>query len=337
MAGRIGLFFFYPQNFFQLCPRDSARPQQHCLAAGEIHDGGLDAHLARPPVQYHFGFQFFANVRGGGRTDVAEQVCRRRSHPAAELSQQLLCDRVRRHAQADAVLASGDEVSGPGRALQDHGQRTGPEARGELPRGIRHLARPFEGARGICKMNDDGMIGGPAFRRVQPRNRCGAGSIGAQAVNRFGWESNEAAGAQDFRCAADLGTQSLSGAAFNTASVCLALNSDNFLFKPESESARSATAKSAAFAAPASPMAKVATGIPFGICTVESSDSIPFICLDSISTPSTGSVVCAATTPARCAAPPAAAMMTFMPLPAAPSVQAATAFGVRCADIAFAS
>ncbi len=96
-------------------------------------------------------------------------------------------------------------------------------------------------------------------------------------------------------------------------------------------------AKSAAFAAPASPIAKVATGMPRGICTVESSESRPFRCFEGIGTPSTGSVVCAATTPARCAAPPAAAMMAFMPFAWAPSVQAATALGERCADIAFAS
>ncbi len=77
--------------------------------------------------------------------------------------------------------------------------------------------------------------------------------------------------------------------------------------------------------------------MPFGICTVESSESRPFRCFDGIGTPSTGSVVCAATTPARCAAPPAAAMIVLMPLFAAPSAHAATAFGVRCADIAFAS
>ena len=59
--------------------------------------------------------------------------------------------------------------------------------------------------------------------------------------------------------------------------------------------------------------------------------------LDGIGTPSTGSVVCAATTPARCAAPPAAAMIAFMPFAFAAPVQAMTAAGVRCADIAFAS
>ena len=49
-------------------------------------------------------------------------------------------------------------------------------------------------------------------------------------------------------------------------------------------------------------------------------------------TPMTGRVWCAATAPARCAAPPAAAMTTFTPRPASPRDQSRTSSGVRCAD-----
>jgi hypothetical protein len=47
-----------------------------------------------------------------------------------------------------------------------------------------------------------------------------------------------------------------------------------------------------------------------GICTIESSESMPFSVRDSTGTPSTGSVVLAATMPGRCAAPPAPAIIT---------------------------
>ena len=43
--------------------------------------------------------------------------------------------------------------------------------------------------------------------------------------------------------------------------------------------------------APAAPIAKVATGIPAGICTIESSESIPLNALLCTGTPSTGTVV----------------------------------------------
>ena len=80
-----------------------------------------------------------------------------------------------------------------------------------------------------------------------------------------------------------------------------------------------AAANSAAFTAPARPIASVPTGIPAGICTIDNSESRPFSDFDSIGTPSTGSSVLAAATPARCAAPPAAAMITSRPLSSADS------------------
>src|SRR5881409_3080528 len=52
-------------------------------------------------------------------------------------------------------------------------------------------------------------------------------------------------------------------------------------------------AKMPALAAPALPMAMVATGMPAGICTVASSASRPFRLEESIGTPMTGRVVLA--------------------------------------------
>ena len=74
-----------------------------------------------------------------------------------------------------------------------------------------------------------------------------------------------------------------------------------------------ATASRPALAAPEAPMATVATGTPFGICTIDSSESSPFNAALCMGTPMTGTTVYAATTPARWAAPPAPAMMTCRP------------------------
>ncbi len=60
-------------------------------------------------------------------------------------------------------------------------------------------------------------------------------------------------------------------------------------------------------------MAKVATGTPLGICTIDSSESCPARCLLGTGTPSTGSVVFEASMPGRCAAPPAPAMIARKP------------------------
>ena len=80
---------------------------------------------------------------------------------------------------------------------------------------------------------------------------------------------------------------------------------------------------------PALPMAIVPTGMPAGICTVDRSESMPLSAGLSMGTPSTGRTVWAATTPARCAAPPAAAIMTSMPRASASAVYSAVNAGVR--------
>ena len=66
--------------------------------------------------------------------------------------------------------------------------------------------------------------------------------------------------------------------------------------------AKMATANNAALAAPASPMAKVATGIPRGICTMAYKESMPFRAVAAIGTPKTGNGVFAAITPGKCVA-----------------------------------
>ena len=88
-------------------------------------------------------------------------------------------------------------------------------------------------------------------------------------------------------------------------------------------------AKSAAFVAPASPMAKVAVGIPAGIWTIERRESIPFKHLDLTGTPKTGMVVMEAVIPGKCAAPPAPAIMHFKPLDSAVFAYSKRRSGVR--------
>src|SRR5207245_11574361 len=250
--------------------------------------------------------------------------------------QQLMRNGMRRNAQAHAVLTPGDEVLGQLRSLEDQGERAGPEAICKLPCGLGHLARPRKSFFFRTEVDDHRMVHGATLGRIKTRHGLGARRIGAEPVHRFGREGHESAGTEDLRGLADLGLHGLGSSVFQTASACFFLNSSSFEERFLSDKASMATAYSAALAAPASPMAKVATGTPFGICTVESSESRPCRCFEGIGTPSTGRVVCAATTPARWAAPPAPAMMAFRPRFAAHFAHSATRSGVRCADIAFA-
>ncbi len=63
----------------------------------------------------------------------------------------------------------------------------------------------------------------------------------------------------------------------------------------------------------APPMETVATGMPAGICTMDSRESMPSRYARGTGTPTTGSGVIEASIPGRWAAPPAPAMMTRMP------------------------
>ena len=75
-------------------------------------------------------------------------------------------------------------------------------------------------------------------------------------------------------------------------------------------------ASSPALRAP--PIDTVATGTPAGICTMDSSESMPSRYFSGTGTPMTGSGVTDASMPGRCAAPPAPAMTTRRPRAAAP-------------------
>jgi hypothetical protein len=66
--------------------------------------------------------------------------------------------------------------------------------------------------------------------------------------------------------------------------------------------------------APGLPIASVPTGMPPGICMIESSESLPSSAWVFIGTPNTGSGVIAAAMPGKWAAPPAPAMITLKPL-----------------------
>src|SRR5205823_10552647 len=138
---------------------------------------------------------------------------------------------------------------------------------------------------------------------------CGAVGLGGEDVaakaKPCGGECRhpaELSAAQD----ADRGTRSQFGRRSHRRSgrsatpwVCACRQLSRACSATASDKPRIAAANSAALTAPARPMAKVATGIPAGICTIDSKLSIPLRARLSIGTPSTGSGVKAATMPGR--------------------------------------
>src|SRR5262249_45278885 len=96
--------------------------------------------------------------------------------------------------------------------------------------------------------------------------------------------------------------------------------------------ARIEAAHRAALVAPGAPIAKVATGTPAGICTMDRSESRPPSALDCTGTPSTGRLVFEAVMPGRWAAPPAPAIITSRPRSRALEAYSNRRSGVRWAE-----
>src|SRR5688572_2718540 len=142
----------------------------------------------------------------------------------------------------------------------------------------------------------------------------------------------ELAGADDADAHGGLQLAAGSGRA-RTSAVCRSRNAASASRSGGCRAASIAVARRAALRAPASPIATVATGTPTGICTIESSESRPLSAFDWIGTPITGSSVLDAVMPGRCAAPPAPAMSTSRPRPAAPAAYSNRRSGVRCAEM----
>lgn len=82
----------------------------------------------------------------------------------------------------------------------------------------------------------------------------------------------------------------------------------------------------------APPTETVATGTPAGICTIDSSESMPSRYFSGTGTPMTGSGVTDASMPGRWAAPPAPAMIALSPRSAACSPYVIISCGMRCAE-----
>src|ERR1700737_1451511 len=71
----------------------------------------------------------------------------------------------------------------------------------------------------------------------------------------------------------------------STAAVCARRKASRAVRMSTDSLARIAAANSAAFFAPAAPMAKVATGMPLGIWAIDSNESVPFKTLYYTGTP----------------------------------------------------
>src|SRR5262249_20572591 len=135
----------------------------------------------------------------------------------------------------------------------------------------------------------DGLVGGNARRGAVLFRRADV-AVEAQARGGERQHAAELAAAEDADRSAGREHAYARGSS-PTSAVCLARNMASRSASTGSLSARIEAASSAALAAPASPMASVPTGTPFGICTMDRRLSMPLSAALFTGTPSTGSGV----------------------------------------------
>ena len=124
--------------------------------------------------------------------------------PPPNARKQRARDRMRRHAQADAVLAAGDDVVHVRGARHDQRQRPGPERGAPARAPSAGIARAQSlRRRDVAHVHDHRMVGRPALGREDAAHGGGVAGVGAEPVDRLGRKRDELAGAQQPRRARD--------------------------------------------------------------------------------------------------------------------------------------
>ncbi len=186
------------ERFLDLAHRDPAGPQQRCAPARKIDDGGFDADACLATVEHalHRGPELAAHVIGGRRRDAAMAVGGRRGDAAAEAREQLLRQRVRRHAQRHRVLAAGHDVAHPAGARKNERERPRPELARKRVRCRGHFARPVGELHGVGEVHDHRVRRGAALGLEDLAHGGGVSRIGTEAVHGLGRKRDQSARAQ---------------------------------------------------------------------------------------------------------------------------------------------
>ena len=145
------------------------------------------------------------HVVGGGGADVAEDVGAGSSDGNSGLADEFKRDWVRGHAHADEWTAGGDGVGDGGGARQKQRERTGPEVVHEVAddrrqRGDQAIEHGVL-VHGAGDVDDDGIPCGTLLGDKDAGHSVWVEGICAEAVDGFGGQGDESAGAKNLgRC-----------------------------------------------------------------------------------------------------------------------------------------
>ena len=186
--------------------RNEARTKHARHRIHAVHDRGLEPDLAVAAIEDNAERvpELLAHVFDARRADPAIAIGRWRRDAAAEGAEQLLRDRVARHAHGHRVLSAGDGEIHRGGATQHQRQGAGPETIRQRPCCRRNAERPAVQHPRMIDVHDERMRGRPALQLEDLADGIRVLRVGAEPVDGLGRKGDDLALAQRFDCAVDL-------------------------------------------------------------------------------------------------------------------------------------
>ncbi len=187
---------------FDLLRRDGAGAVLQDRLARNVDHGGFDAEMGRAGIEDGFDAanEVVEDVVGGRGAGVAEAIGAGRGDGDAGGAEELKCGGMSGDANADEGAAGGYGVRDGGSFGQKHGERAGPEGAGELLDALAELGGNGGYAVEIVEagdVDDERVPGGPLLGGEDAGHGFCGECVGAEAVDGFGGEGDEAAGAEE--------------------------------------------------------------------------------------------------------------------------------------------
>ena len=190
-------------HLLQRLQRHPAGSEQAGWVAGQIHNGGLHAHLTGAAVHHgvDLALHVLHHVRCGGAAGTAGGIGAGRGHRNACLPDDGQRYLMVRAADTHGVQSRCGGVRHDGLPLQDHGQRTGPEFPGQRIRQRRHVLTVPGQPLGSRNMDDERVVLRTALGLEDLVNSLCVQCISTQTVDRFRGNSHQSPLPQDVcRC-----------------------------------------------------------------------------------------------------------------------------------------
>ena len=186
--------------------RDGAGAQDGRGRLRAVDDGGFDAEAAGAAVEDEGDAPLHVAQDGGGgrRARAAGDVRGRCGDGDACRADHGARDGVFGHADADGREAARDAVGDDVLAPQDERDGAGAEGGEEFLRGRRDVRSDRVDHGAVCDMEDERIVRGTPFRRVDTRAGSGVEAARAEAVDGLGREGDEPAAPQDGSRARDV-------------------------------------------------------------------------------------------------------------------------------------